>query len=134
MFSYFCCSWIFRIIFISINLLYYTLKVYINNKWGFIRFLILITLSYFSVLIKHIYIKKIFISVCFFMQFKFFSLAKEWSQFRQQKSFWCLDVIPLNNADSFLLQKNVIFVCLESLTHIIPTSSFFINIWDLVSS
>ena len=39
--AYFCCKWIFRIIFASINL-YYSLKICLINKWCFIRFLILI--------------------------------------------------------------------------------------------
>ena len=30
----------------------------------------------------------------------FFSVAKEWTQFRQ-KSPWCVEAIPFNNADSF---------------------------------
>ena len=42
MFTYFWCRWIFRIIFTSINLFYYTLKICINNKRCFIRLLILI--------------------------------------------------------------------------------------------
>ena len=41
----------------------------------------------------------------FFMQFNLFSVVKEWRQLRQQKSLWCLDVIPLNNADSFFTAR-----------------------------
>ena len=40
--TYFCCRWIFRIVFTSISLFYYTLKICMNNKWCFIRLLILI--------------------------------------------------------------------------------------------
>ena len=36
-----CCRWIFRIIFTSINVFYYTFNTCINNKWYFIIFLIL---------------------------------------------------------------------------------------------
>ena len=38
MFAYFCCRRIFRIIFTSINLFYYTFKIWINNIWCFISF------------------------------------------------------------------------------------------------
>ena len=41
MFPYFWCRWIFKIIFTTIKLFYYTLKISINNNWCFTRFLIL---------------------------------------------------------------------------------------------
>ena len=50
---------------------YYTLKTRINNKWCFIRLLILIKCSYFSVFRRHNYITKIFIFTYFFMRFTF---------------------------------------------------------------
>ena len=42
MLAYFRFRQIFRNIFTSINIFYHTLKICINNKWYFIRFLILI--------------------------------------------------------------------------------------------
>ena len=38
MFVYFCWRWILSIIFTSTNLVYHTFKIWINNKWYFIRF------------------------------------------------------------------------------------------------
>ena len=45
----FCCRWIFRIIFTSITFFYYRFKSCINNKWCFIRSLILIKFLYILV-------------------------------------------------------------------------------------
>ena len=61
MFAYFCCRWVFRIIFPSINFFYSTLKICINNEWCFVRFLVLIKFYYFSVIRRHYYVTKIFI-------------------------------------------------------------------------
>ena len=45
----FCCRWIFRIIFTSITFFYYRFKSCINDKWCFIRSLILIKFLYILV-------------------------------------------------------------------------------------
>ena len=37
-----------------------------------------------------------------------FYVLKEWRQFKQWKSSWSIDVVPLNNVDNFLLQDNAI--------------------------
>ena len=67
MFTYFWCKWIFRIIFTSINLFYSTLKISINNKCCFIRFLILTKLKYFSVFRMYSNVrKKLFLRLKFF--------------------------------------------------------------------
>ena len=47
-FAYSCCRWIFRIIFTSIRLFYYAFKICTNNKWYFIKFLILNSALVFS--------------------------------------------------------------------------------------
>ena len=86
MFTYFWCRWILRIIFTAINLSYYTLKICINNKWCFIRFLI--------------------------MRLKFVFCCERIKVIQTKKSLRCLEVIPLNNAASFWLQNNDI-VCLR---------------------
>ena len=43
MFTYFCCEWVFNIIFTHSNIFWLTFKTCINNKWHFTRFLILIS-------------------------------------------------------------------------------------------
>ena len=52
---------LFRFILIYINLCYYKLKICINNKWGFMKFLILMQLKYIHVFRRHNHITKIFI-------------------------------------------------------------------------
>ena len=61
----------------------------------------------FRVLKKHYDVTKIFIFTYFLIRFTFvlFSTAEEWRQFRQQKPPWYLDVIRLNNADSFFTAR-----------------------------
>ena len=83
MFAYFCCEWIFRIIFTSINLFYYTFKICINNKWCFIWYLILIKFYYFRVFRRHNYIIKIFIFTYFLCDSSLFFVLQEWRQFKQ---------------------------------------------------
>ena len=75
-FSYFCCRKISRIIFTSINLLYYSLKVCINDKWCLKRFLILIKFQYFSVFRRHKCITKNFIFTYLFVGFKVMFCSK----------------------------------------------------------
>ena len=88
MFACFCCRWIFRIIFTSSNLFYYTLKICTNNKWYFIRFLILIKFWYFSVFIRYNYITKIFIFAYSYMIFRFVFCSKGMKVI-QTIVFWC---------------------------------------------
>ena len=79
-FAYFCCRWIFKIIFTFFNLFYYTFKVCINNKLCFSRFLILIKFLYFRVFRRHNYVTKVFIFTYFFMRFKFFFFCRSMKQ------------------------------------------------------
>ena len=76
MFAFFCGKWFFRIIFASINLVYYTLKICISKVILYIiKYLLLIKFWYFSVIRRH-YATKIFyfhilfytIAVCFLLQ------------------------------------------------------------------
>ena len=57
-------------------------------------------------------LEKSLCSQTFLKRFKFFFCCKRVKtmkmKFRQWKSTWCLDIITLNNADSFLLQDNAI--------------------------
>ena len=115
MFVYFSCGWVFRIVFTLINLFYCSFKICVNNKWCFIRFLILIDLQSFSFSRRHNYITKVFIFTYFFMRFNFFFILKEWIQFKWLEIPLLSDVIPLNDTDNFLLQVNAIFLHLESL-------------------
>ena len=46
-------------------------------------------------------------------------VATEWKKLTQQNSPRCLDVTPLHDADSFLLQDDVTLFPLESLKHIL---------------
>ena len=102
---YFCCRWIFRIIFIPINLFYYTFKICINNKWCFIRFLILIKFRIFWCLLKVLQRhKKKFFSY-FFMRFKLVFCCKRMNVIETINSSWCLGVIPINNANGFLTAR-----------------------------
>ena len=64
--AWFCCRWIFRIVVISINSFYYIVKICIDNKWCFIRFLKLIKFYYSSVFRWHNYITKYSFSYTFF--------------------------------------------------------------------
>ena len=61
-----------------------------------------------------IMLKKSLLTHTFWCDWSLFSVAKEWKQFRQQKSPQCLEVILLNNANSFWLQDNAIFFSLHS--------------------
>ena len=108
--AYFCCKWIFRIIFASINL-YYSLKICLNNKWCFIRFLILIKFYYFSVFKRHNYITKIFIFTLPFMRLKFVFCCKG------MKVIQAIDInnILLIMLIIFTLQDNTIVVVIVSL-------------------
>ena len=83
MFAYFCCRWIFRIIFTLFN---YPFKICINNKWCFIRFLILMKFLYFSVFRMHNYVIKIFIFTYLFMRFKFVFCSKGMKAIQVKKS------------------------------------------------
>ena len=48
--------------------------------------------------------KSLFSNTCL-CNSSFFSIAKKWLQFRQPKSSWCLEVLPLNNAESYLTAR-----------------------------
>ena len=58
-------------------------------------------------------LKNLYFHIFFYAIQGSFFVAKESRQFRQQKSPWCLEVMPLNNADS-LLQDNAIVVVLQT--------------------
>ena len=82
MLAYFCCRWIFRIIFTSFNLFYYTLKICIYringdilDFWYWLNSNILVSFEGITTLQKSYYI--------LFMRFKILSVAKERRQFRQ---------------------------------------------------
>ena len=52
MFTYFCCGYIFRIIFTSIHVFYQIFKIYINNKWWLISFLVNVSFISFSLILS----------------------------------------------------------------------------------
>ena len=80
MFAYFCYRWIFRIIFTSINLFYYTFKISTNNKWYYIRFLILINSNILVPLQRIITLQKSLFSHTFLCDSSLLFVLKEWRQ------------------------------------------------------
>ena len=110
--------------FTSIYLSYYTLKSCINNKWCFIRLLILIPFSYFSVFRRHYYITKKIIFTHFLCNSRVFC-SKGMKTIQTIKTTIIFDKISLKNADSFFFCKimplfssfglTFIFLYLESL-------------------
>ena len=109
MFTYFCFGWLFRIIFTSVYLFNQKFNICIiidSVLWNFCYLLntnVLVS-SKGSTVQK---ITKIFIFTYFFLQSKFAFCSKWMKTVKQQNSLSCFDVIPLNNADNFLLQDNV---------------------------
>ena len=63
MFTYFCFTWFFKIIFTFIYYFNQILKICINNRWCLIRFLLLFTLQHHKNLYFHIFFWEI--QVCF---------------------------------------------------------------------
>ena len=87
MFAYFCCRWIFKIIFPFINFLWYALKICVMNGtfldfWYWLNSNILVSSQGIIILRKSLFSHNL---LC---NWKLFLVAKEWKQFRQWKSPW----------------------------------------------
>ena len=97
------------------GLLLYPSKIWINNKWCFVTFTILIKLkTIFSIFRRHYKLTKIFIFTCFFMRCKFVFSSKGIKKSQTTKHhvstiFLSIMLIAL------LLQYNATLLLLESL-------------------
>ena len=137
MFAYFCCRWIFRIIFTSISLFYCTFKISKNDKWCFwlnwfwLNCDILISSEGIITLQKSLFSNaflchsSLFCFLFFVLFFGSFFVLKERSQLKQKKSPLFFMLFLLIMLVTFLLQDNVMFFCLESLKE----NNLFFTIW-----
>ena len=137
MFTYFCCRWIFRIIFTSISLFYCTFKISKNDKWCFwlnwfwLNCDILISsegiITLQKSLFSHAFLchSSLFCFLFFVLFFGSFFVLKERSQLKQKKSPLFFMLFLLIMLVTFLLQDNVMFFCLESLKE----NNLFFTIW-----
>ena len=78
-------------------------KIYLNDRWCLIIFLVLIKHEYLSAFERHYKTTKIFIFTYFFVRSTLFFVLNSWRQFKQWKSPSHFEIISLNNADCFLL-------------------------------
>ena len=111
MFAYFFCRWIFWIVFTSINLFYYTLKIYINNNWCFVSFWYWLNSNILVSSGGIMMLQKSLFSHTSLSDLSVFSFAKKWRQSRQQNSSWYLEVILLKNGEFFYCKIMPLLSC-----------------------